>query len=276
MEGNECYKFSTLANYLGLTGAAPIQLAIDIGANVGKVSLMMRSYFPTAQIYAFEPVKEYYLRACKAVRSDPYIKVIPAAVCGSHLFEDDLGFVRRAETGGLRILKALPAGGIGWGGGSMVLPKEDESFDPRCYCPLTDSVNALTLDQVVSICCSLAGVTEVDLIKIDCEGCEVSSLGCASLDTLRQIRFIAGEYHDIDRFYQVMKAKLFETHFVNLVGDRGLGAFFCERKGERRTMLRETRDNMLHVRPWLSDQPLDWHVFRDEFVLHHERGFHGL
>ncbi len=60
MEGNACYKFSTIQNYVTQTNAKPIELALDIGANVGTISVMMRRYFPRAKVFGFEAVPHYY------------------------------------------------------------------------------------------------------------------------------------------------------------------------------------------------------------------------
>ena len=67
MEGNECYKFSTVQNYIEQTAGKPIRVAVDVGANVGNVTRLMRSYFPHARIFAFEAVFEYYVRTLLAV-----------------------------------------------------------------------------------------------------------------------------------------------------------------------------------------------------------------
>lgn len=80
MEGNECYKFSTVANYLACTQGTPVRLAVDIGCNVGDVSALMRPYFPQAQIFGFEPVPDYYRKACEKLKDDAFAKVFRAAV----------------------------------------------------------------------------------------------------------------------------------------------------------------------------------------------------
>ena len=86
-------------------------------------------------------------------------------------------------------------------------------------------------------------MSEIDLIKFDCEGCETSAIGCASEATLRKIRFVVGEYHCLKRFYPVVDRVLASTHHVNLRGDPSLGAFFAERKGPGPTILSPLRIN---------------------------------
>lgn len=196
--------------------------------------------------------------------------------CGAHLYHDDLGAQPRCQTVSMHIYKGLPAAGVGWRGGSKVLPAGAPCPNPDYYEPLPESVVVLTLDEAVCAACALSGSSEVDFMKMDCEGCELFAIGCASQSTLKRIRFIGGEYHDIERFYEVMVAKLYRSHYVNLIGNAAIGSFFCERKGATRTILEPSREGMLQSRPWLTKKPIDWHVFRDEFVLAEERPMHAL
>jgi hypothetical protein len=74
-----------------------------------------------------------------------------------------------------------------------------------------------------------------------------------------------------------MEHKLFRTHKVNLIGQRGLGAFFAERlEGTRDGILRFQKDGMLVPRPWLADRPIDWHHFNEQYVPPGERYWHAL
>src|SRR5688572_30106000 len=126
MEGNECYKFSTIKYYIELTREKDIEVILDIGANVCSISNMMRSYFPKAKIYAFEPVKEYYEFAYTNIKHDSSITLFNMAVSSQHLFADDLGEHPRNEPVSLRILKGLPEAGPGWAGGSVVVASDHE------------------------------------------------------------------------------------------------------------------------------------------------------
>jgi Methyltransferase FkbM domain len=73
-------------------------------------------------------------------------------------------------------------------------------------------------------------IGEIDLLKMDCEGCENSVLGCADAEELRRVRFMTGEYHGLARFYPVMRRRLFPTHKVHLSGSTVQGSFFAERR----------------------------------------------
>lgn len=277
MEGNECYKFSTIKNFIAKTGQAEIKTILDIGVNTGEMTLMMNAYFPQAKIYGFEVVKEYFDIAHSRTKHINDIKLFNVAVSALHLFADDLGTQARAEKANLRIFKALPEMGPGWGGGSFAVPEDYErvALSERVfgYEKIEDKVSVISLDEFIRS----QEIDEIDLIKIDCEGCEHSVFGCSDIDTLKRIRYIAGEYHGLKKFYQVMQAKLFLTHKVNLIGDSELGCFFAERlDGEKDGILRFDKSGMLSMRPWLCDIPIDWHLFDEEFVLTQDRRWHAL
>ena len=65
MEGNACYKFSTIRHFIEKTGAPPIRGIVEVGVNIGSVSLLMHEYFPAARIVGFELVREYLGRSPK-------------------------------------------------------------------------------------------------------------------------------------------------------------------------------------------------------------------
>lgn len=156
----------------------------------------------------------------------------------------------------------------------MVLPADHAwvaSQPQPAYELLSQDLWPLTLEEVMKA----RGWGKLDILKLDCEGSENSILGCSRV--LNDIRFIVGEYHGLERFYRVMKEKLFQTHKVNLVGDADLGAFFAERRdGDRDGILKCNKDGMLKIRSWLSAEPLDWHLFDEQHVAPNERRVHGL
>lgn len=274
MEGNECYKFSTIKNYLLKTGAPPIRVAVDVGCNLGEVTAMMREYFPGALVFAFEPVDEYYLRACRRLSDDPMVKVLPAAVTAAHRFADDLGEHPRSSAARLRIFRALAASGPGWVGGSQILHEQDE-VDPDRYARLDAEVATITLDEIVDSVCALTGAAQIDYLKMDCEGCENSALGCARPETLARIRYLSGEYHDVNRFYGMTKCRLSRSHRVNLVGDYW-GGFFAERRDLAPAILEQEPHGVLVVPDACDDGQARYHRFREDYVFPEERQAHGL
>jgi hypothetical protein len=278
MEGNACYKFSTIRNYIAQTGAKPIRLCLDVGANVGDIATLLTSYFPTARVHAFEGVREYFDIARSRTAHIPAITVHHRAITGEHRFRDDLGAFPRQTAVPLKVLKAVAQAGPGWVGGSVIIPADvTPAQAPYGYEHYAVGPRAATFDQIVRAVLRLEKTTEIDIVKMDCEGCEHSGLGCASRDTLSRVRFVAGEYHGIERFFRVMQARLFSTHRVSLIGDRDLGAFFAERiDASADGILRANKEGMLQLRPWLAPVPLEWHLFDEQYVEPAERIWHGM
>lgn len=277
MEGNSCYKFSTIKNFVLTTQAKDIEVAVDIGVNVGDVSLLMHDYFPNARIFGFEPVGEYFDIAVDRTKHVPQIELHNQAVTAQHRFFDDFGERPRNDEASLAILKALPEGGPGWMGGSVVLPTDNEFLREQgassAHVRIAQAVSPVTIEEIID----RKGIAGIDILKLDCEGCEHSVLGCAAPETLQRIRFITGEYHGIARFSEVMRKKLFSTHKVNLVGSSDLGCFFAERRdGDRDGLLLHDNAGMLISRPWLADMPIEWHRFDERFVFPADRYWHGI
>ena len=278
MEGNACYKFSTIRNYIAQTGANPVRLCLDVGANVGDISILLTSYFPAARVHAFEGVREYFEIARSRTAHLPTITLHHRAITSEHRYRDDLGTVPRPAAVPLRVLKAVAQAGPGWLGGSVIIPQDvTPERAPYGYVHYPVGARPATFDQIVNAVLRLEKAREIDIVKMDCEGCEHSCLGCASPETLRRIRFIAGEYHGIERFFRVMQGRLFSTHRVSLIGDRDLGAFFAERIDSYADgILRVNKDGMLQLRPWLASIPMDWHLFNERYVEPAERIWHGM
>ena len=276
MEGNACYKFSTIRHFIEKTGAPPIRGIVEVGVNIGSVSLLMHEYFPAARIVGFELVREYLGRSPKP--DGPSVGDRALSPC-RHARASVCRRPRRMPPTRAGAAPAVEGLAVRWPGlaGSMAVPADHEMAKRpggvHGY-ELSDApVNPITLREIFE----LTGFEEIDLVKIDCEGFEHSVLGCASAETLQRIRFIAGEYHGLQRFCAVMRARLFGTHKVNVIGDATMGAFFAERlDGERDGILRFNKDGMLQPRPWLCGEPIEWHIFNEAYVLTSERNWHAL
>ncbi len=274
MEGNECYKFSTIRNFIAAAKAKDIETIIEIGANIGDVTLSMHDYFPAARIIAFEAVTEYCEVAAARTAAIRNVTVHNKAVTAQHRFLDDLGERRRGKEADLVILKGLPESGPGWIGGSMVLPRDDARVagpgEFHGYLKLAQAVTPVTLAEIMG----KERLAEIDILKLDCEGCEYSVLGTAEADLLKRLRFIVGEYHGFDGFMTIVRRKLFQTHKVNLIGARDYGCFFAERlEGQSHGILYHGKISMLL--PQLSDAPVECHMFNMQYVSPEERYCHG-
>jgi FkbM family methyltransferase len=98
-------------------------------------------------------------------------------------------------------LKGLPEAGLGWAGGSVVVPADHELITRTGrvfgYEKIQQEVLPITLEELIKSVMTSESCQDIDLIKIDCEGCEHSSIGCCDTEVLRRVRYIVGEYHDI-------------------------------------------------------------------------------
>lgn len=268
MQPEEFYRLPELQRFIADTGAPAIRTIVDIGANVGDMLLLLHRFFPQARIIGFEPVAEYFEMAATRVAGIERVEMHANAVTCDHLFFDDLGERPRPCRMSLTIAQALPESGAGWRGGSLVGPSDlailSSDQEIAGYRRSPQPVEPITLAEIISD----YSRSEIDLLKLDCEGCESSVLGCADPGTLERVRFITGEYHNLDRFYRAMRHRLFSTHKVCLAGGSELGAFFAERRGAS-----VDRDHgLLRQRTLRTRMPAargdvgwyEWNPFRDE------------
>ena len=56
------------------------ETVVDIGANTGQFSLVMKKNFPTASILAFEPLRQPFLTYSKIFEGDSYVKIFNSAI----------------------------------------------------------------------------------------------------------------------------------------------------------------------------------------------------
>lgn len=266
MEGDDCYKFSTIRNFVGQTGAPPVRVIVDIGAYQGAAALLARSYFPEAFVYALEADERWFRIARENTSHDPNIRVFQRAMTAQHLYRDDFGGKPFSGAKALRLWRPDSAEGA-----SLVLTDGDPAASATGYTsgyqPCSTPLRPITLSRLLPAILRMARVPEIDIMKVDCEGCEHSSLGTASPHDLARIRFLVGEYHYFSRFYRVLERKLFETHKVHLTGDRFLGCFFAERRdGIADGILRHDNSSVFGFRPELADFPVEWHLFDERYL----------
>lgn len=241
MERTACYRYRQIARYLRDTGRPGVRLAVDVGANVGDVTVEILTAFPSATVHAFEVVPELVAR----LRSRFF------GVGSVHVH----GIAVSAITEPVYVWEALSSTRAGWRGGSIVAAA-DAQLDPGVYRRLPEPVPAISLPELVK------KLGQIDFLKTDCEGSEIALFDRAELDTLRKIRWIGGEYHGLARWWPVHQ-RLTQTHRVNLVAEakhaRRLGSFFAERADEDPGLL-EASPIPPRIYPWGIDEPLSWHA----------------
>jgi FkbM family methyltransferase len=263
MEGDNCYKYSTVAAYVNKMGLPLIRTAVDVGACEGGTILQLLKAFPESRVDAYEGVEWHCGRAVRNVEGFEKSGKIPK------------GRVRmfcEAVTGEKEPMSVHLA--VGNAGGSWILPVGSTPKDcvggsrrQGAYVELTQKVVTKTMDEVVG---RMGGV---DFLKIDCEGCEISSLGGCSVESLSKIRFVGGEYHGLRTFWDAIRGSLRKTHRVQIVGpciSGSIGAFFAARLGPEADIL----DDLVQEHPRVRG--MFFHPFRMEHVAVGAERVHGL
>lgn len=160
--------------YFDNIGFQPGDIVIDIGANVGMVSIFLAKKYPFLKIYSYEPV---YLNYCNLTRNIQLNKIpegiitpIRKAVNGdgspvSIMFDP-------RNSGGSALCKECKEG--------FILKKEDTNIE------------AITLEQIFKE----HNIEKVKLLKIDCEGGEYDILKSCAPKYLKKIEVLRGEFHE--------------------------------------------------------------------------------
>jgi FkbM family methyltransferase len=146
---------------------------LDIGSNIGSSILFFHELFPNATIYGFEPHPETFRVLEKNVSGIPSVKIfnygLGAADAELSIPFDNADFSRFMGN----------AEAAEWSG------------------PLSPTTCQIKHAGAVV---QALGLTNVDLIKIDCEGAEQDVLTSLPPDLLRRCQWIVGEMHDASAF----------------------------------------------------------------------------
>ena len=195
---------------------APGDVAVDIGAHVGVVSIYLALRYPDIRIVAVEPIPENLtlLRHNLKVNGvEDRVMVVPKAITSDGrdvVLCGDLSFNS---------------------GGSSLVEKGGEATKW--------TVSSLTLEDLFTE----YGITRCKVLKIDCEGAEYEVLR-ASEQLLDQVDYLVGEFHDVEGQDPIALLDLCKQHVANIsVGLQGriTGGLNgrktgekCETKGRRR------------------------------------------
>jgi FkbM family methyltransferase len=146
-----------------------VQTIVDIGANVGAATVMLAASYPLASVHAFEPGPT----------------------------------PRSLLTGNVAPLGRVTVHPFGLGGKDEECKLYRSRWDPMSASVLPSAENTTDYDVIqirrATDALNEAGVTTIDVLKIDTEGCEVPVL-LDIAELVRKTRVIYLEYHcDADR-----------------------------------------------------------------------------
>ncbi len=178
-------------------------LVIDIGAHIGLFSIFAATYAANGRVYAFEPAPENFRMLQRNIRLNKISNIIPAnqAVAG---------------VGGTR---------------DFILYKDSTAAHSFIFGKTEErdiiKVQTVSLDEIVK----KNDIQAIDFLKMDCEGAEYGILFNCSPETLKKIRKIGMEYHDMDNERNVSRLKTFleNNGFKTTVASRGDSMLYAAR-----------------------------------------------
>lgn len=174
---------------------------IDIGGNIGMVSIYLAKKYPFLKIYAFEPVHQNY----KNFKANIELNKIPS---GTIILEN------KAVTKDARIVN-MSINALNTGGSSIsdVVSVGAITQDINC------NIKSTTLEKIIK----QRKIKTLKLLKIDCEGSEYEILYNTPKNILQNIQSLRGEFHenknltdnyDIDKLYAYIQQYINDIKIV--------------------------------------------------------------
>lgn len=177
------------------------QRVLDVGAHIGVFAKLWKYRNPNAQIVCVEVNK----------------KNIPALTANVGWFAGIINAACSYEKD-LMLLDSICDTGVSTGG-SRVVPREVwEMVEEPQYERSTEEVHLITIEEIMA----RYGWSDIDLLKLDCEGSEYSILEHAPID---RIRFIVGEYHGRDRWEELRRRRFSSWDYGHMSANGDFGNF---------------------------------------------------
>jgi len=200
----------------------PRPVVVDVGAHIGCFSRKLHERNPLAHIIALECCPENIPALKKNVGG--FATVVQAAVT----YQKDVALMSAVypgclSTGGSRIVDRrqlkhkVTAGDLRETPGSPPNTEYWADFRP---------IRTITLEEILQE----HGLDRIDVLKLDCEGSEMSILRNTSL--LDKIGIIIGEYHDQKAFMELVEERFSGWH-LRILKDGEPGLFWLRRGGRR-------------------------------------------
>lgn len=147
---------------------------IDIGGNVGMISIFLAKKFPFLKIYAFEPVKENYENFLKNIK----LNNIPE---GTIIVEN-----KAVTKDGRKINMSINPTNKGGSSISDVVSVGAVTQEENC------NIDSITLEEIFK----KYNIKHLKLLKIDCEGSEYEIIYNTKPQILKSIEHVRGEFHE--------------------------------------------------------------------------------
>lgn len=150
----------------------PNDVAIDIGAHVGVVSIYLAKRYPGIRVYAFEPQPENYQRLCRNILANNVTGVVA---------------IKKAVTSDGRVVELASNLSVNSGGASMLAGQ---------------GKNVIAQSTTLARIWTDYSLDQVKLLKIDAEGAEYEILEGAGA-CLDRVEYLRGEFH-VNRQIELM------------------------------------------------------------------------
>lgn len=214
---------------------------LDLGANIGFVSILYAKAFPDAKIFAFEPMPENFKLLEQNVAAFKNVTPIPFGLGSKTQTVNYFYSVQRWNNSG----GFYTDGSLSW----------TEHGPHAAVRPLPVLAVSEALDRY--------GITKADVIKIDTEGAEYDILSNMPDDFLDGVSVIVGEFHGIenDRLKELLErrfeVKWTQTHERSSVPEGGIGIFQAIASDERILTEKEAWKGDLNLQEPSNEGALD-------------------
>ena len=154
-------------------------IVIDIGANIGMISIYLAKKYPFLKIYAFEPFKASYDSFIKSIKSNNIpngtIHAFNKAVTkdGRNIFMETVDLLNSVSF--------------------SVALKKGESKEHK-------KVSSTTLDNIIETALAENKQDRIKLLKMDCELSEYEILKNTKIENLKKISYLSAEFHEKEGF----------------------------------------------------------------------------
>ncbi len=152
-------------------------IVIDIGANIGIVSIYLAKKYPFLKIYSFEPFKVNYESFIKNIKANQ----IPEGIINPF----NMAVTKDGRNIVMKTVDVLNSG-------SFTVDFQKDKVDLNCK----DIVQSTTLDNIIETVLAANEQNHIKLLKMDCELSEYEILKNTKIDNLKKISYLSAEFHE--------------------------------------------------------------------------------
>ena len=180
-------------------------IVVDIGGNIGMISIYLAKKYPFLKIYAFEPVRENYENFKENIK----LNNIPEGI---------ITLYNKAVTkDGRKVAMNINYENKG---GSAISDVFATNYN---YSYKNIDVDSITLEEIFK----QHNIEHLKLLKIDCEGCEYEILYNTPTRILSKISILRGEFHENPSFTSRYNASELEEHCSKYIDNVNVSKLSC-------------------------------------------------